>query len=420
MVGPKPSRRDSSEPYTWNGGTIKNILSKPEYCGHTVNFLTRKESYKDKNFKWNPKEEWKVFPNTHEAIIDQETFDTVQRLRGTPRRVDTIGEANPLTGILFCAQCGAKMYNSRQSKAYFIENRFGKEYKHKTSDHYSCSTYDLGKGAFKSVCSQHFIRTSVVRELVLDMIRRVSGYVRENEGEFIERLREASTVRQTETAKSHKKLLARNERRISELDGLFRKVYEDNASGKLSDERFEQLSCAYESEQSELKAQNTSLQAELDAFNTDSVRADRFIEIVRRYTEFDTLTNAMLNEFVEKILVHEADKSGDERVQQVDIYFNFIGNFDITTDEAPPTPDELAAQEKRRKKLTQQREANRRWYAEQKRKAGLTPEELEAEKWEKQARKEPLSIRQQKRREYQRAWRRRQKERKLTNNTEPA
>jgi hypothetical protein len=103
MVGPKPSSRDLTSPYTWNGGTIRWILSKPEYCGHTVNFRTRKESYKSKKFQWNPKEEWKVFPNTHEAIIDEETFDTVQRLRGTPRRVDTLGEANPLTGLLFCA-----------------------------------------------------------------------------------------------------------------------------------------------------------------------------------------------------------------------------------------------------------------------------------------------------------------------------
>lgn len=123
MVGSKPPVRDLSEPFAWSGGTVTMILSKPEYCGHTVNFRTRRESYKDKQSKWNPRDEWKIFPNTHPQIIDQETFDTVQRLRGTPRRVDSIGTANPLTGIVFCADCGAKMYNSRQSKEYYEERR---------------------------------------------------------------------------------------------------------------------------------------------------------------------------------------------------------------------------------------------------------------------------------------------------------
>lgn len=363
MVGPKPSSRDLSDPYSWNGNTIAAMLKKPEYAGHTVNFRTYKESYKDKQSKWNPHEDWKIFPNTHEPIVEQEVFDTVQRLRGTPRRVDTLGEANPLTGLVFCADCGAKMYNSRQSKEY-DEHRFGKVYKHKAADFYTCSTHELGKSSFKEVCSKHFIRTEVIRELVLGAIREISGYVRENEDEFVEKLREASALQQAETAKSHAKQLVKNERRIAELDHLFQKVYEDNDSGKLSDERFAQLSGVYEREQADLRQQCVTLQAELDAFNADSIKADRFIEIVRRYTEFDTLTNAMLNEFVEKILVHNADRSSGERVQDVDIHFNFIGNFVLEKEEpAPLTPEELAEQEKQRQKRERQREANRRWYA---------------------------------------------------------
>ncbi len=367
MTGPKPSSRDLSEPYAWNGGTVRAILSKPEYCGNTVNFRTRKESYKDKSSKWNPKEEWKIFHDTHEAIIEQATFDTVQKLRGTPRRVDSIGEANPLTGLVFCADCGAKMYNSRQAKDYYMEKRGDKVYRHKTADFYTCSTYDLGKGKFQTVCSSHFIRTEVIREIVLDAIREISAYVRQNEAEFVERVREASAVQREETAKAHKRQLAKNERRVAELDNLFRKVYEDNASGKLSDERFTQLSGAYEDEQAELRQQSVILRTELEAFEADSEKAGRFIDVVRRYTEFETLTNAMLGEFVHKIMVHKADKSGGERVQQVDVYLNFIGRFDLpAVEEAPPTPEELEAREKRRKKLEKQREANRRYYEKQK------------------------------------------------------
>jgi len=258
------------------------------------------------------------------------------------------------------------MYNSRQSKEYYDGEHFGKYYRRKIIDHYTCSTHDLKRNAVNSKCSQHFIRTVVIRELVLDAIRSTSGYVRKNEAEFVEKVREASTVKQEETAKSHRKQLAKNERRITELDNLFRKVYEDNASGKLSDERYNQLSCLYEREQAELKAQNVELQSELDAFNADSVKADRFIEIVRHYTEFEELTTPMLNEFINKILIYESDKSSGERVQQVDIYFNFIGNFIVPKEETPPTSEELETQEKRRQRLAKQRESNKRWYEKKK------------------------------------------------------
>jgi len=414
MVGLKPSARDLSDPYTWRESTITALLSKPEYCGHTVNFRTYKESYKDKYGKRNPQEKWKIFYNTHEAIIEQDIFDTVQRLRGTPRRTDSIGEANPLTGIVFCGDCEAKMYNSRQRKEY-VETRYGKTYKHKISDHYSCSAYTLGKGAFKIVCSSHYIRTVVIRELVLDAIRQISEYVKLNEMEFVEKIREETAVKQEETAKAHKKQLVKNERRIAELDNLFRKVYEDNATGKLSDERFKQLSTGYEVEQAGLKQQNITLQTELTAFVEDGQKADRFIDIVKRYTAFEELTTQMLNSFVAKIIVHEADKSSGERVQQVDIYFNFIGNFNIPKEEAPPlTHEELEEQEKLRQKRAKQREANQRCYAKKKRKfelqraveAGeISVEQLETIDRERQAQEElRCNERNAERQEYKRQW----------------
>jgi len=355
-----------------------------------VNFRTFKESYKDKNSKWNPKDKWKIFHNNHEPIIDQETFDTVQRLIGTPRRVDKFGEANPFTGIVFCADCGAKLYNTRQAKTHFVEKRFGKEYTHKTANFYSCSTYKANQRHLRVKCSNHFIRTAVLQELVLDTIKRVSGYVRENEAEFVEKIRAASEVKQAETAKSHLKTLAKNKHRIGELDLLFQKVYEDNATGKLSDERFDLLSSSYEREQRELKTAVAEMEAQLTAYESDTLKADSFIEIVKRYTEFDTLTNSMLNEFVAKIIVYEADKIGAEREQQVDIHLNFIGHFELPQEEAPPpTEAELIEQEMRRRKLEYQREANRRWYAKKRQEeewqravesGEISAEEIEARK----------------------------------------
>ena len=186
----------------------------------------------------------------------------------------------------------------------------------------------------------------------------------------MEKIREASAVKQAETAKSHTKTLAKNKHRISELDMLYQRVYEDSAIGKLNDDRFEQLSASYEREQAELKTAVAEMEIHLAKYEQDSLKADSFIEIVKRYTEFSTLTNAMLNEFVEKIIVHEADKTGSEREQQVDIHLNFIGHFEIPQEEAPPlTADELAKQEKRKRRLEYQREANRRWYAKKKQEA---------------------------------------------------
>jgi len=202
-----------------------------------------------------------------------------------------------------------------------------------------------------------------VRELVLDRIRRVSEYVRGSEEEFVRKVREASTVQQEDAAKSHKKRIAKNEKRIAELDMLFRKTYEDNAVGKLSDERFTQLSGSYEQEQADFKAQNTALQAELDSFNADSVKADRFIELVKKYTEFPELTAPMINEFVDKIWVYEADKSSGKRVQRVDIYLNFIGEFSLQ--EATPERDPAEVKEEQRLDAlrAKRREYNRRYQA---------------------------------------------------------
>ena len=330
-----PGKCNMNLPYNWRGNTVAEILKKREYMGDLVNFKSYKPSFKNKKQVPNAPENQMIFENALPQIIDRETWELAQKLRQTVRRPRGEYEANPLTGLLFCSDCGCKLHN-RQSR--YTEDKNGNRVY--PVDTYECRTYRSNAEKFVDKCSIHFIRTSVVRELILDAIKGISAYARANEAEFIEKLRESSAIKQADTAKNHKRQLAKNEKRIVELDLLFRKVYEDNATGKLSDARYEQMSGDYEREQAELKAQSTAITTELEMFEQDSLNADMFLELVRRYTEFDELTTPMLHEFVDKIIVHEADKSTGERVQQVDIYLNFIGNFTIPGSEPMPlTPE---------------------------------------------------------------------------------
>jgi len=355
---------DSSTPYAWSGNTVARLIGKPEYLGHTVNFRSYKDSYKDKRAKEAPKEDWAIFENTHPAIVDRETWETAQRCRKTVRRTDSLGEANPLTGLVFCADCGAKLYNHRIPYQTTFVNKKGYTCTHCPRDVYVCSTYSLTGRRFNRQCSSHSIRTAVLRELVLDAIKKVSGFAKSNEAEFIRQVREVSTVRQMETARSHKKQIAKEQKRVDELNTLIRRIYEDNVSGKLTDKRFSLLSAEYEREQAELEHSIKTLQAGLDSFDADTARADKFIEIVKRYTDFTELTAPMIHEYVEKIVVHEADKSSGERTQKVDIYLNFIGKFDVPVPE--PTPDEIAEEEKAKVKRARHREAQRKYEKKQK------------------------------------------------------
>lgn len=360
----KRGYHDMTQPYTWNGSTVANILGKPEYMGHTVNFRTYKDSYKDKQTKLAPKEDWVIFENTHPAIIDPETWETAQRCRTVKRRTDTVGEANPLTGLVFCADCGKKLYNHRNPNSVpFIHPNNGKTYMRPPQDNYCCSTYSISAQRFERKCTQHYIRSAALRELVLDAIREVSGFVKRSESEFVKQVREASAIRQEETAKAHKRRIYKAQRRVAELDTLVQKIYEDNVKGKLTDKRFEVLSAEYEREQAELEQSIDALQAELDNFHADSERADRFISIVKRYTDFTELTPAMITEFIEKIVVHEATKARGEREQQVDIYLNFIGRFEAAA--AEPTAEELAEEAQRQEKRERHRQAQRRYTEKQ-------------------------------------------------------
>ena len=361
-------KTDMSRPYDWTGNTIADMLAKPEYMGHTVNFRAYKPSYKDKKMIKRPPEEWLIFENTHEAIVDAETWELAQRSRQTVRRTDTTGVANPLTGLLFCAECGARMYNHRCGGRALREGwKPDADSGLYPSDNYNCSTYMLTSKQSTQKCCSHYITTRAVRALLLDTIKTVSTYAISDEKGFVEKIRAASQLRQDHAAKELKRKLNRDRKRSAELDGLIKKLYESFATGSLTEKRFKLLSDGYEREQEELDAAIVREQAELDAFNADTDRADQFLELVKRYTDFSVLTTPMILEFVDKIVVHAPDRSSGERMQEVDIYLKFIGKFDVPLPE--PTPEELAEQEKLRQKREKQREYSRRSREKKKRAA---------------------------------------------------
>ena len=312
------SKEDIPRPYSWNGFAVGQILSKPEYMGHTVNFRTHKESYKDKRAVVHSPEDWLIFENTHEAIVDKATWELAQKLRKTPRRHDTIGEANPLTGLLYCADCGAKLYNHRSR---------GTPAKPYSSDWFNCSTYTLARQYHDSACSNHHISTKALRTLILEAIRAASTYAISNEAEFVQKVRAASEVRQAQAAKDLKRKLNKDRRRCEELDTIIKKLYESYAVGCIGEERFDTLLAGYEQEQATLRQSVTEAEAALDSFEQDTANVERFLSLAKKYTDFSELTTPMINEFIEKIIVHAPEKIDGDRTQEVEIYLKFIGGL---------------------------------------------------------------------------------------------
>ena len=347
------SRESIDRPYAWSDFIVGKILSKPEYMGHTVNFRSHKESYKDKQPVYHAPEDWLIFENTHEAIIDRATWELVQKLRGTPRRIDTMGEANPLTGLVYCADCGAKMYNQRTR---------GRETKPYPSDAYECSSYKLAGQRRTSACGNHHISTKALRALILETIRAASAYAISNEAEFIQKVRAASEVRQAQAAKDLKGKLNKDKRRCEELDTIIKKLYESYAVGRIGEERFDTLLAGYEQEQAVLWQSIIEAESALDSFEQDTANVERFLALAKKYTDFSELTTPMINEFIEKIIVHAPEKIDGDRTQQVDIYLKFIGRFDL------PAPELTPEEEKRQASLHRHRVKSRERY--QKIKAG--------------------------------------------------
>ena len=332
------------DPYGWGSSTIVNILKKREYLGHTINFKTRKH-FKDKKSHYVSEDEWTIFENTHEAIIDQQTFDLAQKIRSNVRRYPNgWGEAAPLTGLLYCADCGGKMYVHRTNNGRRISQ-------------YTCSNYT--KVPCGTLCpTQHRINESAVLTLVSDTLRAIAEYSKNDRTEFIHAVQETQVAQQSADIAKKRRRLAAAQKRAGELEKLICRIYEDNALGKLPDARYRALDAQYAKEQDALEIEIAELEKAVTGYEQSQKSAEKFIALIDKYENFDTLTNTMLNEFVEKILVHErARKGSQDTTQEIEIYFNFLGRYiPPSLQPVPLTPEEqeeLRKREERKDRLHQ-------------------------------------------------------------------
>ena len=372
------------DPYGWGSSTIVNILKKREYLGHTINFKTRKH-FKDKKSHYVSEDEWTIFENTHEAIIDKQTFDLAQKIRSNVRRYPNgWGEAAPLTGLLYCADCGGKMYVHRTNNGKRISQ-------------YTCSNYT--KVPCGTLCpTQHRINESAVLTLVSDTLRAIAEYSRNDRTEFIHTVQETQVAQQSADISKKRRRLAAAQKRAGELEKLICKIYEDNALGKLPDARYKALDAQYAKEQDALEIEIAELEKAVTGYEQSQKSAEKFIALIDKYENFDTLTNTMLNEFVEKILVHErARKGSQDTTQEVEIYFNFVGRYiPPALQPVPLTPEEqeeLRKKEERKDRLHQnylrrkangkQKEWEERYNAKRKAKMEAAKAAIRAEDMEK-------------------------------------
>lgn len=309
-MGRNAPAKTPDNPYDWAPRTISGILEKQEYLGHMVNFKTRKQSYKSKKKIENPPEQWRIFENTHEAIIDAETFERVQELRKNKRRPARTGKSNMFSGIVRCADCKEKLY-------YCTSKNFETR-----QDHFVCST-SRKKGT--DVCDTHFIRAVVLEEGVLQHMRLVISCVAAYEDKFRKALGAKRSAEARKELSAKKRTLQKSENRIKELDRLFKRIYEDMVSGVISEARFQMLADSYEQEQDELREKITMLEEEIQNQEDQVENVDRFIQMAKKYLYLEKLTPAVLNDMVSAVYVHAPDKSSGYRIQDVDISYNYIG-----------------------------------------------------------------------------------------------
>ena len=314
----RTSRYNPEFLYQWNESTVVNILEQKDYLGNTYNFKTTKKSYKSKKVIRNPEEKQAVFENTHVALIDQETWDLVQKARQSKRRPTKMGDMGMFSGMVYCADCGNKLHLCR-TKSW-----------DRSLDNYVCGTYKRKRGE----CSAHYIRSTVLETLVLDNLRKVIAYVRDYEDDFARQVTENKAAEQMQVLSASKRQLEQQARRITEIDNIIKRLYEDNLSGKLSDSRFSKMSADYEKEQQELESDYAELKKTVDAFEEKDLNIKSFLKCVRKYTEPCELTPDILHELVEKIIVYAPDKSSGHRTQQIDIYYNFVGKIPLSQEVA--------------------------------------------------------------------------------------
>ena len=317
-LGMKTQNFPTEVKHYWSSMTINKILDRQEYIGDTINFRYTTRSFKDKTRINIPKEQWKVFKNTHDPIIDEETWNTVQRLRNNKRRPTKTGKTSIFSGHLFCKDCGAKLY-------YCTTNNFTPD-----KDFYRCSNY---KNNSTHSCTSHNIKDIALRELVLDNIKQVISYISSYEDLFIKERLDASLEEQRKEDISNKKLLSQYEKRVKDIDNLIQHIYEDNISGKITDERFATLSLNYEKEQKDLKEKINELATIIDKTKQEEIDLTAFIDKVKKYTEIKELTPEIVNELIDKIYVYQQTKLNGKKYRQIDIYYAGVGIIGIPLNE---------------------------------------------------------------------------------------
>ena len=320
----RPGKSKLRGPYMWNSSTITHILSLQEYCGDILNFKTYSKSYKNKKRLANDRENWVIFQDVHEPIIERAVFEQVQQKRGKIRKRRTHeGERNMFSGLLVCADCGHNLH--------FHFNQGNPDIKY-----FNCSNYKGNRG---TCTSTHYVRVDFLEQVVLGEIRRLTKFASQFEDEFVKAVIGHSQQAEATDRKLKEKELKALQARDEELDGLFERIYEDNASGKLSDDRFARMSRRYEEEQKELAEKIKALRAEIDKQNSQSMTTDMFISLVRKYTRARKLTPRMLNELIEKIEVFNAEKVDGVWEQRLRIHYNCVGAIEIPDLIPLPAPE---------------------------------------------------------------------------------
>ena len=329
-IGLKPissSPNVETLPYFWTRETFSAILGREEYLGHTVNLRTRTKSYKDKRKVDNPKEDWLIFKNTHEAIIDQETFDIVRKMRNhkrsNQRYKNRAGHENLFAGIVFCGTCGRKHYFCPQEKNGL------------NHDHYKCSGY---RKPIDGCENPHYIQKSALIEIISDKLRQTIQEAHFNQEAFLKKLEQQSQAQFSKDSKRQRQQLQKDEHRSKEIDSIIQKLYEDNLLGKISDERFVKLSQSYEEEQKQLQASISDLTEKLAKQQEDSLNISKFMARISKYTELPKLTVEIVNELIDKIVIQKPTGTKRNRIIQIDIYYNFIGKLNNEKSE----PNDLA------------------------------------------------------------------------------
>ena len=313
--------------YKWCGTTVAGILDRQEYIGDTVNFKSTTRSYKDKTRINLPKEDRRIFKNTHEPIIDEYTWNIAKQLRNNRKKRAKSGKKSIFSGLLFCNDCGKKMYF--QSPVVDLRNK----------DHYRCSSYKHDTSA----CTFHYISDDALQSIVLENIQRVISYMKDYEDLFIQEQLAKSTQDELKQISKSKKELEKAKNRVIEIDNLFMHIYEDNVSGKITDDRFRNLSFNYDKEQQELKLKIEQLSKDIENTEKKDTDVTQFISNVKKYTEIDHLTAKILNELIERIVIHQQEKVNGKKVQEIDMYYRGVGiiSFPVSTDDIKITIDKI-------------------------------------------------------------------------------